>query len=186
MLLLQIFHMADEAGNAKEGFSWPGAEVGVIQFGNFSCKTVIVGICGNLTDRIEEAKKKGYIGITVSDRNYLFKLANYVENGRFNLQKACEETKLPRFQIRGLLNSYREIGIDFPEVSYSATPKTIYSPVPCEESAEPHTNFNRLVKNYKQGRSMEREAFEDLVDIVRAQDGEITDIKKRLELLEKK
>ena len=187
MLSLQISHMTDETGNVKERFSWPGAEVTAIQIGNNSYKTVIVGKCGNLTGRVAEAKEKGCIGITICDRNYLSKLVNYIdENGRFDLQQACEETNLRRFKVLGLLESYREIGIDFPEVSYPTTPKTAYFPAPCEEHAEPHANFNRIVKNYKQGRSVERASFEDLVDIVRAQDGELADIKKRLELLEKK
>ena len=186
--------MADEAGNAKDKFSWPGAEITAMQIGNNSYPTVIVGRCGQLGDRVAEAKAKGYIGITVSDRNYLSKLANYIENGRFDLQRACEETNLPRFKVLGLLDSYREIGINFPEVLYPATPENTTPAALFEEPASPYAkNYNSMVQDYKKGRSMERAVIEDLVDIVRGHDNElrnqnneIADMKKRLELLEKK
>ncbi|MFH0869080.1 MAG: hypothetical protein V1839_02555 [archaeon] len=177
--------MTDEASEAKPvAFSWPGAEVNVIQIGNNSYKTVIVGKCGQLADRIAEAKTKGYIGITISDKNYLSNLANYIENGRFILQKACKGTNLHKFKILGLLDSYSKMGINFPDILYPVTPNPadIF-----EEPASPFAkNYNSIVQDFKKGRSMERAAIEDLVDILRSQDGEIADIKKRLELLEKK
>lgn len=175
--------MIDEAGD-KEKFSWRGAEVSTIQIGNNSYRIVIVGRCGNLADRIIEADEKGYIGVTVSERGNLFKLADYIVNDMFDLQKACEGTNLPRFKVLGLLESYKKIGICFPEVLYPDTSKTAKPPALFEEPAAPYSKFNQIVHAYKKGRSMERAAFENLADILREQSREISDLKKRIEKLE--
>jgi len=156
-------------------FSWGREPVRKVKVGDFTYKVVVVGTVGRLDRRKIEAGSKGCAGLTRYEYDYLQKLAKYVSNETFDLQTAIKETGLPRPKILDLLYKYSERGITFPgmedaHVSLSPTPST----------------YAAILEQNKSGQLQSQNALENLIKILEARDAEMSEMKKRLEILEQK
>lgn len=156
-------------------FSWGREKVRKIKVGDFTYKVVVVGTAGRLDRRKIEAGSKGCAGLTRYEYDYLLELTKYVSNETFDLQTAIKETGLPRPKILDLLYKYSARGITFPgmgdaHVSLSPTPST----------------YAAILEQNKGGQLQSQNALENLIKILETKDAEMSEMKKRLEILEQK
>ncbi|MCX6775039.1 MAG: hypothetical protein NTY99_03035 [DPANN group archaeon] len=152
--------------------SWGANPEQIVLFGQ-QYTLVVVGERGRLGQRIEEAKGKGFIPMTSSQRHWLTELVKYSrDDGTFDVDSAIKITNLPKARLTNLLEQYKSLGIVFS--------KPDEKPV-CEEPVPetPDTNYQGILEKFEQGQQQSYTALKELTDIIKRHEPDIKALKER-------
>jgi len=152
--------------------SWGAKPEQVVVFGQ-QYTLIVVGERGRLGQRIDEAKGKGFIPMTNSQRHWLTEIVKYSrDDGTFDLDSAMKATSLPKTRLTNLLEQYKTLGIVF------SKPEPIREePVP--ETPKSDTNYQGILEKFEQGQQQYYAALKELADIIQRQEQDIKALKEQ-------
>jgi hypothetical protein len=152
--------------------SWGAKPEEIVLFGQ-QYTLIVVGERGRLGQRIDEAKGKGFIPMTNSQRHWLTEIVKYSrDDGTFDLDSAMRVTNLPKARLANLLEQYKSLGIVFSKPDEKPISK---EPVP----ETPDTNYQGILEKFEQGYQQSYAALKELTDIVKRHEQEIKSLKEQ-------